>query len=72
MKQATASQAALRKARPAAAVCHSFCDVVFASFCQLPPHLFEAVFLCPAGARANLRVASATQKAAWMKRGYIA
>jgi len=54
MKQETAKQAVLRKDRPAgAAFFHSSCDSVFAfsaSFFQLPPHLLEAVFLCPASA----------------------
>jgi hypothetical protein len=72
MKQATANQAAPRKARPAAVVCHSSCDSFFAAFCQLPPHLLEAVFLCPGGARASVRAARASQKAAWTKRELIA
>jgi hypothetical protein len=63
MKQGTATQAVLQKARPAAAVFHSSCDSFFASSFQLPPHLLEAVFLCPAGTRASVSVTSACEKA---------
>jgi hypothetical protein len=66
MKQETAQQAVLRKARPVAAVSHSSCDSLFASPCQLPPHLLEAVFLCPASTRASVRITSACEKADWM------
>jgi hypothetical protein len=61
MKQETATQAVLRKARPAAAVFHSPCVSIFVSSFRLPPHLLEAVFLCPVIAGAS--AISACEKA---------
>jgi hypothetical protein len=63
MKQGTATQAVLQKARPAAAVFHSSCNSFFALSLQLPPHLLEAVFLCPANIRASVRATSACKSA---------
>jgi hypothetical protein len=67
MKQETATQAVLQKARPAAAVFHSSCNSFFALSFQLPPHLLEAVFLCPAGTRANVSSTSACEDADRLK-----
>jgi hypothetical protein len=63
MKQETATQAVLQKARPAAAVFHSSCNSFFASSFQLPPHSLEAVFLSPAGTPANVSATSAWENA---------
>jgi len=71
MKQGTATQAVLQKARPAAAVFHLSCDSFFASSFQLPPQLLEAVFLCPAGIRASVSVTSACEKADRVKCEHI-
>ena len=60
MMRGTAAPAVLRKDwKAVAAVSVAFCDSVF----QLPPRLLEAAFLCPVGARASVRAASACEKA---------
>ena len=58
MMRGAAQSAALRKDwKAVAAVLSASCD----SFLLLPPHSLEAVFLCPAGARAIVGVANACE-----------
>ena len=64
MMRGAAQPAALRKDwKAVAAVSAASCD----SFFLLPPHSLEAVFLCPAGARASVGVANAYKSVGLVK-----